>query len=52
MYFSASHTVYHDIGITPDYTEELSDEAKDYNLYLLPHDKDNQLQRAIGEIKK
>lgn len=50
MYFSKSHTVYHEIGIVPDRTVELSEEAKEYNFFLLPEDKDNQLQAAIEAL--
>lgn len=52
MYFSKSHNIYHDIGIEPDYTVELDEEAQAYNFYLLPHDKDNQLQYAISQLVK
>jgi hypothetical protein len=31
---------------------ELSEEAKTYNINLLPHDKDNQLGAAVAEAKK
>ncbi len=47
MYFSKSHKVYHDKGIKPDHEIELSEEAKEYNFFLMPEDKDNQLQKAI-----
>lgn len=52
MYFSKSHTVYHDIGIVPDIIEPLNDEAKKYTAYNLPQDKDNQLHKAISELLK
>ena len=48
MYFSKSHNVYHDIGIVPDYEVSLSEEALEYNFFLLPEEKDDQLQKAIG----
>lgn len=48
MYFSKSHTIYHDIGITPHEYEELSEEAKKYNISSIPQDIDNQLQKAIS----
>lgn len=38
---------YHEIGITPDETVELSDAAKAYSFYLLPQSEDNQLQKAL-----
>ena len=47
MYYSASKTVYHGTGIVPDYEIDLSDEAKKINFYLLPEDKDAQMQKAI-----
>lgn len=52
MYFSKSHYVYHDIGIVPDYEVELSEEAKEYNFFLLPEELDDQLQKAIEELTK
>ena len=50
MYFSKSHHVYHDIGIVPDYEVELSEEASEYNFFLLPEEKDNQMQKAIDVL--
>lgn len=47
MYFSASHNVYHNIGIEPDYKVALSEEAMEYNFFLLPENKDDQLKKAI-----
>ena len=52
MYFSKSHTVYHEIGIVPDYEVQLSEEAAEYNFFLLPEEKDNQLQKAIEVLTK
>ena len=52
MYFSKSHKVYHEIGIEPDHTVELSEEAKEYNFFLLPEAKDDQLQKAIELLTK
>jgi len=52
MYYSASKTVYHGTGIVPDYEIELSDEAKKINFYLLPEEKDAQLQKAIELLTK
>ena len=51
MYFSKSHTVYHDIGIDPHEYVELTDEASKYSHFERPHDVDNQLQKAISKIK-
>ena len=52
MYFSKSRTIYHDIGITPDIVEPMNNEARKYSAYELPHNIDNQLQRAIEELIK
>jgi carboxyl-terminal processing protease len=52
MYFSKSHTVYHGTGIVPDYPVELSEEAKEYNFFLLPEELDDQLQKAIDVLTK
>ena len=52
MYFSASKTVYHGTGIVPDYEVDLSDEAKKINFFLLPEEKDAQLQKAIELLTK
>ena len=52
MYFSASKTVYHGTGIVPDYKVELSDEAKQINFFLLPEEKDAQMQKAIELLTK
>ncbi|MCQ2429703.1 MAG: S41 family peptidase [Clostridia bacterium] len=38
---------YDGVGLTPDETVELTDEAAEYILVLLPEDKDNQLQKAV-----
>lgn len=54
MYYSASKTVYHGIGIEPDEgcKVDLSDEAKKINFFLLPEDKDAQLQKALEVLTK
>ncbi len=52
MYFSASKTVYHGEGIKPDHPEELSDEAKKINFFLLPENKDAQLLKALEILTK
>lgn len=52
MYYSASKIVYHGTGIVPDHEIELSDEAKKINFYILPEDKDAQLQKAIELLTK
>ncbi len=51
LYFSKSHESYHDKGIIPDIEVPLSDEAKEYGAQPIPHDKDNQLQSAIENLK-
>lgn len=50
MYFSKSHNVYHNIGIEPDHTIELSKEAAEIPTSMRGHDIDNQLQKAISII--
>ena len=52
MYYSASKTVYHGTGIVPDYEIDLSDEAKKINFFILPEEKDAQLQKAIELLTK
>jgi carboxyl-terminal processing protease len=42
---------YHEIGVAPHETVKLSDEAKQYHFYLLPQEKDNQLQAAIAHFE-
>lgn len=51
MYFPASGESYHGIGIAPDVEVELSAQAQEYNLYVLPEELDNQLQAAIQQMK-
>lgn len=50
MYFSKCGVSYHDIGITPNQTVELSEEASSYNIFLLPESLDNQLAAAIAAV--
>ena len=52
MYYSASKTVYHGTGIVPDFEVALSQEALEYNFFLLPEEKDDQLLKAIEELTK
>ena len=51
-YVTECGVTYHEIGISPspNCEVELSDEAKAYNLYLLPQALDNQLQTAIAQL--
>jgi len=51
FYFPPCGEGYDGIGITPHVEIPLSDEAKQYHINLLPHDKDNQLQAAIQALK-
>ena len=51
MYFSASRKIYHEIGIEPDHTVELSEEALEYNFFMLPEELDAQLQKAFEVVK-
>lgn len=50
MYFPASGEGYHGVGITPDYPVELSEQAKTYNIYVLPEELDDQLLAAIDQV--
>lgn len=51
-YVTASGVSYHDIGILPDTAVELSDEAKSYNIYVLPESLDDQLLAAIAHLNQ
>ena len=52
-YVTACGVPFHGIGIAPTegYEVALSEEAKEYNFYLLPEHLDNQLQMAIQAVK-
>ena len=52
-YVTKCGVTYHEIGIIPDEGCEvaLTDEAKKYNLYVLPEALDNQLQTAISKLQ-
>ena len=52
-YVTACGVSFHGIGISPTegYEVALSDEAKEYNFYLIPENLDNQLQKAIEAVK-
>ncbi len=52
MYYSASKTVYHGVGIEPDHVIDLSEEAKKINFFLLPEEDDAQLEFAIERLTK
>ncbi len=47
-YYPPSGESYDGEGIVPDVEVVMSAEAASYNINLLPHDKDNQLQQAIS----
>ncbi len=49
-YFTPKGRNIHGIGIVPDVEVELSDELK--QLVTIPHDKDNQLQKAVEILKE
>ena len=51
MYFPPCGESYEGIGITPDIEVELSEEAASVSIYKLADADDNQLQRAIQELK-
>ena len=52
-YVTACGVPFHGIGIAPTegYEVALSEEAREYNFYLLPENLDNQLQMAIQAVK-
>lgn len=50
-YFPPSGVGYHGEGIKPHLAVELSDAAKEYNLYKLPQSVDNQLKAAVDALK-
>lgn len=52
-YVTKCGVTYHEIGISPEpnLTVPLSEEAKQYNFYVLPQAKDNQLQAAIAQFQ-
>ena len=52
-YVTKCGVTYHEIGIKPTSGNEipLSDEAKEYNFYVLPQSKDNQLQAALAQFQ-
>ncbi len=50
-YFPPCGEGYDGIGITPHVVVELSDEAKTYNINLLPDELDNQLSEAVATMK-
>lgn len=50
-YFPPNGENYDGIGIVPDIEIELSEEARKINIYKLADADDNQLQRALEEIK-
>lgn len=51
-YVTKCGVTYHEIGIAPHEGCEvaLSEEAKQYNFYVLPQEKDNQLQAAFAQF--
>ena len=50
-YVTKCGVTYHEIGVTPHVSVPLSEEAKQYNFYVLPQAKDNQLQAAIAQFQ-
>ena len=50
-YVTKRGVTYHEIGVVPHETVVLSEEAKEYHFYLLPQEKDNQLQAAIAHFE-
>lgn len=50
-YLTKCGITYHDIGIVPHVEATLTEEAKQYNFYLLPQEKDDQLITAIKQFQ-
>ena len=50
-YVTKCGVTYHDVGIVPNVESILSEEAKEYNFYVLPQSKDNQLQAALAQFQ-
>ena len=50
-YVTKCGVTYHEIGIVPDVAVALSEEAKQYNLYVLPEALDDQLLTAIAQFQ-
>ena len=50
-YVTKCGVTYHKTGIAPQVNVPLSEEAKQYNFYVLPQAKDNQLQAAIAQFQ-
>lgn len=46
-YYTPSGECIHEKGINPDYTVELPEKYSGYSVFLLPHDEDTQLKKAI-----
>ena len=50
-YVTKCGVTYHDIGIAPNVEAVLSEEALEYNFYVLPQSKDDQLQAALAQFQ-
>lgn len=50
-YVTESGVTYHEVGIVPDVRVDLSEEAKQYSVYLLPEALDDQLKAAIAAFE-
>ncbi len=50
-YVTKCGVTYHGIGIAPDVAASLSEEAMQYNFYVLPQSLDGQLQAAIAQFE-
>ena len=50
-YVTKCGVTYHEIGIAPEVESVLSEEALEYNFYVLPQSKDNQLQAALAQFQ-
>lgn len=50
-YVTQSGVTYHGVGIVPDVAVALSEEAKQYSVYLLPESLDDQLKAAVAAFE-
>ena len=50
-YVTESGVTYHEVGIVPDSEVALSEEAKQYSVYLLPEELDDQLKSALATFE-
>ena len=51
-YVTKCGVTYHEIGITPGVQVSLSEEAMEYNIYVLPQSLDDQLKAAVAQFQR